>query len=70
MQSLYSRLDDLLERPESFSLVKQRPRFRKAKLQKFPYYMVFRINETRSTVLVVAVVHVKRNPAVWIRALR
>lgn len=68
--SLYSRFEDLSEHPESFGFVKQRPRFRKVKLQKFPYYIVFRIDEARSTILVVAVIHVKRNPAVWIRTLR
>jgi len=70
VESLYARLDELAERPESFGLVRQRPRFRKVKMRRFPYYIVFRVDENLSRVFIAAVVHTKRNPAVWVRRLR
>lgn len=70
VESLDRRLEELPERSESFGLVKQRPRFRKVKLQKFPYYIVFRINENRPIIFIAAVVHTKRNPSAWVRRLR
>ncbi|MBV6443567.1 MAG: hypothetical protein EPGJADBJ_05339 [Saprospiraceae bacterium] len=36
----YKRLDGLRERPETSTLVRQRPKFRKIKIRCFPYYIV------------------------------
>lgn len=68
--ALYERLDDLVERPESFGVVRQHQRFRKVKISRFPYFIVFRIDETRNKVFISAVIHVKRNPEIWIKRLR
>ncbi|HRI60427.1 MAG TPA: type II toxin-antitoxin system RelE/ParE family toxin [Saprospiraceae bacterium] len=70
VEGFYARLDELAERPESFGLVRQRPRFRKVKIRRFPYYIVFRVDEINFKVFVAAVIHTKRNPAVWVRRLR
>ena len=70
VEGLYARFDDLSVRPETFGLVRQRPLFRKAKLRRFPYYIVFRMDQGLSKVFVAAIVHSKRNPTVWAQRLR
>jgi len=67
---LQNCFEDLSKRPETFDVVRQSPNYRKVKLHKFPYYIVFRVGEPRSKILIVAVVHIKRDPAVWVRNLR
>ncbi len=67
--ALYERFDDLAERPESFGIIRQRQHFRKAKINRFPYYIIYRLNEKRNEVFISAIIHVKRNPGVWIKRL-
>ena len=70
VDALYSRFQDLSERPESFGIVRQRPRFRKLKINRFPYYVIYRLDESRNVVFIATVIHEKRKPEVWIRRLR
>jgi plasmid stabilization system protein ParE len=69
VEGLYARFDDLSERPESFGAIRQRPSFRKVKIRKFPYYIVFQMDERLYKVFILAVVHIKRNPTVWVKRL-
>ena len=66
----YARLDELAEHPELFGLVKQRPRFRKVKIRRFPYFIVFRMDDRLSKVFIAMVIHEKRNPESWLQRLR
>jgi plasmid stabilization system protein ParE len=70
VQGFYRCLDDLSERPESFGLVRQRTRFRRVKIKRFPYLIVFRVDEMRSRVFIAALIHEKRNPDIWVKRLR
>jgi plasmid stabilization system protein ParE len=70
VEAFYARIDELAERPESSILVRQRPLFRKVKIKRFPYYIVFRVEENLSKVFIAAVIHTKRNPSVWVKRLR
>lgn len=60
----------IFDHPTAFSLVRPRPNYRKAKIRRFPYYIVYRINEQRGRIFVAAVVHVKRNPGSWVKNLK
>ena len=69
VEGFYARLNELSERPESFGSVRQRPRFRKVKIRKFPYCIVFRLDETLLKVFIAAIIHIKRNPRAWVKHL-
>lgn len=70
VNNFFLHIDEIAERPESFGIVRQRPHYRKLKIKRFPYYIIFRIDEKRNRVVIAAVVHTKRNPTVWIKRLR
>ncbi len=70
VEAFYARIAELAERPEFSILVRQRPLYRKIKIKRFPYYIVFRIDEVLSKVFIAAVIHTKRNPTVWVRRLK
>ena len=67
---LYDRFEALSHTPELFGLIKQRPYFRKVKIKRFPYYIVYRIDENNARVIISALIHERRNPEVWVRKLR
>lgn len=67
---LYNRISELSQAPEQFSLVKQRPRFRKVKIKRYPYYIVYRFDEAKSLIFISAMIHERRNPDLWVKGLR
>ncbi len=67
---LGKRLKVIAQRPESFGMVRLRPKYRKAKVERYPYHIVFRVDERKRIVTVTTVVHVKRNPTVWVKRLK
>ncbi len=60
MQEFFGRLKDLRENPQRFSIV-FKP-YRRLLLKRFPYKIVFAIDEKRKRVLVAVLWHVKRDP--------
>lgn len=68
--AFFAKLDDLAQRPESFSIVRQRPLFRKAKMHRFPYFVIYRVDVGRARVFISAIIHEKRNPTAWVKRLR
>ncbi len=67
---LEARLKVVAQSPEIHITVRQRRNYRKARLIKFPYQILFRVIENRRIVHIATVVHVRRNPAVWLEILR
>ena len=70
LDAIDDRLLDLSERPESFTLVRLNPNFRRVKLRRFPYLLIFRVNPAIKRVFIAAFIHEKRNPTDWARKLR
>lgn len=70
LDAIDARLPDLVDRPLSFSSVRLRPVYRRARLRRFPYLLIFRVDEARNRVFVAALIHEKRNPGIWVRQLR
>lgn len=68
--AFFAKTNDLALRPETFGIVRQRPLFRKAKIQRFPSLIICRVDDSRSRVFISAVIHEKRNPTVWVKRLR
>ena len=60
-QELMARLNEVAERPERFSPYLGHPRFRRARLKRFPYLIVFRVLRDRVRIMVIK--HEKRHPA-------
>lgn len=66
----FSRLDEIAETPYLFGPIRNRKRYRRAKIKRFPYLIVFRIDESKQAVFIISIFHVKRNPASLMKRLR
>ncbi len=55
----------LAAQPKLFQLIGKKAKVRKAKLPVFPYHVFFQVKERPKRVIVLAVLHEKRQPAVW-----
>ena len=62
-----ARFGDIEIRPDIFGRAFEGLEFRFAKLKKFPYLIIFRINESRIDIL--GVFHSASNPEKWRRAV-
>jgi mRNA-degrading endonuclease RelE of RelBE toxin-antitoxin system len=61
LSKFYDALGRISENPELFQVI--RKGHRKANLERFPYKVIFRIEN--NTIAVVAFAHHKRNPGYW-----
>jgi plasmid stabilization system protein ParE len=64
------RLEEIAETPHLFGHVRNRRRYRRAKIKRFPYQIVFRIDETSQQVIILSIFHEKRNPSSLMKRLR
>ena len=70
LHEFYERMDEIIENPHRFQQVKKRPLYRRAILRKFPYHVVYRIDELANRIRVLVVWHVRRNPSDLMKRLR
>ena len=69
-KSALSRLIEISETPHLFGYVKNRKRYRRAKIKRYPYIIVFRVDEPKQKVFILSVWHEKRNPSDLMKRLR
>ncbi|HFA48237.1 MAG TPA: type II toxin-antitoxin system RelE/ParE family toxin [Bacteroidetes bacterium] len=65
-----SRLNEISDQPHRFGPIRNRRRYRRAKIKRFPYLIVFRIDEAKQKVHIISIWHEKRNPSDLMKRLR
>ncbi len=61
-QAIKDKLDIITKTPTANTVVRGYPKYRKVKLKRFPFYLVFSINERSKMIYIVSIFHIKRNP--------
>ncbi len=64
------RVNEIAKAPHRFGPVRNRPRYRRAKIKRFPYLVVYRIDEANQKVYIISIWHDKRNPSDLMKRLR
>lgn len=65
-----ARLDEVAHHPHRFGPIRQRPRYRRAKVKRFPYLLIFRIDEAKQKIFILSIFHEKRDPSRLMKRLR
>ena len=55
----------LVTMPERYQVWPDDPRYRRAVVDVFPFVVLYRIDEKRHAVIIVAVAHTRRRPGYW-----
>ncbi|MEK7256637.1 MAG: type II toxin-antitoxin system RelE/ParE family toxin [Bacteroidota bacterium] len=68
--NILATLHEMSLRPHKYGPVRHRPRYRRAIVNRFPYQIVFRLEENTQRIFVLSFWHTRRNPAVLMKRLR